>query len=130
MAQRQNFSSGGSFEPIIGYSRSVRVGDQVFVSGCAPYGPDGQIVGGRDMYAQARQSLDNVLRGLRLAGAEARHVVRTRVFMTDVSRWEEAGRAHGEVFGDIRPACSFLGIKELADPALLIEIEADAIVTD
>lgn len=127
---RQNFSSGGKREPVIGYSRSVRVGQQVFVSGCVAYGTDGQLVGPGDMYAQTRQVIANVERGLQLAGAELRHVVRTRIYVTDVSRWEEAARAHGEAFGQVLPACTFLGVAGLVNPEMLVEIDADAIVED
>jgi enamine deaminase RidA (YjgF/YER057c/UK114 family) len=127
---RQNFSSGGKREPVIGYSRSVRVGQQVFVSGCVAYGTDGQLVGPGDMYAQTRQVIANVERGLQLAGAELRHVVRTRIYVTDVSRWEEAARAHGEAFGKVLPACTFLGVAGLVNPEMLVEIDADAIVED
>lgn len=127
---RQNFSSGGKREPVIGYSRSVRVGPQVFVSGCVAYGPDGNLVGPGDMYAQARQCIANVERGLKLAGAELRHVVRTRIYVTDIARWEEAARAHGEAFGQILPASTFLGIASLVNPEMLVEIDADAIVEE
>jgi enamine deaminase RidA (YjgF/YER057c/UK114 family) len=115
---------------VIGYSRSVRVGQQVFVSGCVAYGTDGQLVGPGDMYAQTRQVIANVERGLQLAGAELRHVVRTRIYVTDVSRWEEAARAHGEAFGQVLPACTFLGVAGLVNPEMLVEIDADAIVED
>lgn len=130
MTQRQNYSSGGAFEPIVGYSRSVRVGRQVFVSGCTGFGPDGKLVGKDDLYAQAKQVLANLENGLRLAGAELRHVVRTRIYLTDVDRWEEVGRAHGEAFGSIRPACTLVGVPRLIDPELTVEIEADAVVTE
>ena len=130
MAQRQNFSSGGAREPVIGYSRSVRVGDQVFVAGCTAYGPDGKIVGPGDLYAQTKQVIANIERGLRLAGAELRHVVRTRIYVTDIDRWEDAARAHGEAFREILPACTFLGVTRLVNPEMLVEIDADAIVTD
>jgi enamine deaminase RidA (YjgF/YER057c/UK114 family) len=130
VARRQNFSSGGKREPIIGYSRTVRVGPQVFVSGCVAYGPDGELVGPGDMYAQARQCIANIRRGLELAGAELRHVVRTRIYVTAMDRWEEAARAHGEAFGHIRPACTFLGVSRLVNPDMLVEIEADAVLDD
>lgn len=130
MSERQNFSSGGRYEPIVGYSRAVRLGNQVFVSGCTAYGPDGNIVGKGDMYAQAQQTLRNVEAALRMAGAELRHVVRTRIFVTDLSRWEEAGRAHGETFGSVRPACTLLGVTGLASPDMLVEIEADALIVE
>lgn len=130
MTQRQNFSSGGAREPVIGYSRSVRVGECVFVSGCTAYGPDGTIVGTGDLYAQTRQVIANIENGLRLAGAELRHVVRTRIYVTDIDRWEDAARAHGEAFSQIRPACTFLGVTRLVNPEMLVEIDADAIVTE
>ena len=128
MPERQNFSSGGAREPLIGYSRSVRVGTQVFVSGCVAYGADGKLVGPGDLYAQTRQCIANIERGLALAGAELRHVVRTRIYVTEMDRWEEAGRAHGEAFGQIRPACTFLGVSRLVNPEMLVEIDADAVV--
>lgn len=130
MAERQNFSSGGTWEPIVGYSRAVRVGNQVFVSGCTAYGPDGQLVGKGDMYAQAKQVMANIERALKMAGAEPRQVVRTRIYVTDMSRWEEAGRAHGEMFSEIRPACTLLAVAGLVDPDLLIEVDVDAVVTE
>jgi enamine deaminase RidA (YjgF/YER057c/UK114 family) len=130
VAERQIFSSGGAREPVIGYSRSVRVGPQVFVSGCTAYGPDGSVVGKGDMYAQTKQVLANVENGLRLAGAELRHVVRTRIYVTDIERWEDAARAHGEAFGQIRPACTFLGVSRLVNPDMLVEIDADAVIDD
>jgi enamine deaminase RidA (YjgF/YER057c/UK114 family) len=130
VAQRQNFSSGGAREPVIGYSRSVRVGDQVFVSGCTAYLPSGEIAGKGDMYAQAKQTLANVENGLRLAGAELRHVVRTRVYIVDMDHWEDVARAHGEAFSQVLPASTFLGVSRLVNPDLLVEIDADAIVTD
>ena len=128
--QRQNFSSGGKREPVIGYSRSVRVGNQVFVSGCTAYGPDGQLVGKGDLYAQTKQVIANIGRALALAGADLRHVVRTRIYVTDMDRWEEAARAHGEAFGRILPACTFLGVTRLVNPDMLVEIDADAVITD
>jgi enamine deaminase RidA (YjgF/YER057c/UK114 family) len=128
--QRQNFSSGGKREPVIGYSRSVRVGNQVYVSGCTAYGSDGELVGRGDLYAQTRQVIDNIGRALALAGADLRHVVRTRIYVTDMDRWEEAARAHGEAFGRILPACTFLGVTRLVNPDMLGEIDADAVITD
>ncbi len=128
MRQRQNFSSGGKREPIIGYSRAVRVGPQVFISGCTAYGPDGETMGVGDMYAQAKQTLKNIEQALTMAGARMDQVVRTRVYITDVSRAEEAMRAHGEAFGKILPACTFLAVAALVSPDRVIEIDADAIV--
>ena len=128
MTQRQTFSSGTAWEPVVGYSRAVRVGSWVSVSGTTAAADGGGAVGGGDVGAQTREALRRVVAALEAVGARLDDVVRTRIYVTDISRWEEVGRAHGEVFGAVRPATSMVQVSRLIDPALLVEVEADAVV--
>lgn len=125
---RQSYSSGVKWESIVGYSRAIRIGQQVFVTGTTATDETGTIVGPGDAYTQTVQVIHNIERALEALGASLANVVRTRMFVTDISRWEEYGRAHGEFFGDVRPCATMVEVSRLIDPAMLIEIEVDAIV--
>ncbi|HLM03481.1 MAG TPA: RidA family protein [Pyrinomonadaceae bacterium] len=126
MQERKKYSSGVKWESIVGYSRAVRVGTRIYVTGTTATGDGGEIVGAGDAYAQTVQAIKNIERALKALDANLENVVRTRMFVTDISRWEEYGRAHGEFFGEISPATTMVEVSKLIDPQMLIEIEADA----
>ena len=126
MRERRKCSSGVKWESIVGYSRAVRVGDRIYVTGTTATGDDGEIVGGDNAYEQTLQTIKNIQRALKAVDADLENVVRTRMFVTDISRWEEYGRAHGEFFRDVMPATTMVEVSKLIDSRMLIEIEADA----
>ena len=126
MTNRQKISSGTKWESIVGYSRAVKVGNRIYITGTTATAEDGEIVGVGNAYEQARQCLRNIESALQRLGAGLEHIVRTRMYVTDISRWKEYGRAHGEVFREIMPATAMVEVKALIDPRMLIEIEADA----
>ncbi|MDI3318819.1 RidA family protein [Pinibacter soli] len=128
MGNRTNYSSGAKWEDIVGYSRAVKVGNVIEVTGTVAVDDDGDVVGDDDAYAQTKFAIEKIQKVLLQAGAGLEHVIRTRLFVTDISRWEEYGRAHGEFFKDIKPCCSMIEVRGLIDPDYLVEIEATAII--
>lgn len=127
MAQRQNISSGSKYEPTIGFSRGVKAGPIIAISGTAPIAPDGKVAGPGDLYLQTKRCIEIAAAALEKAGASLENVVRTRLFLTNIKEWEKAAKAHGEAFGNIRPACTFVQVAGLIDPAWLVEMEFDAV---
>ena len=128
--KRESYSSAAPWEAIVGYSRAVRTGPFIVVTGCASVGPDGELVGEDDPYAQATRCIEVIREALESAGAGLTDVVRTRMFVTNIDQWEDIGRAHKEAFGDIMPATTMVEVSRLIDPRMLVEIEADAVITD
>jgi len=128
MTERQHVSSGTTWEDEVGYARAVRVGKVVYVSGTTATGPEGKLVGVGDPYLQTKQALENVTAALQEAGAELKHVVRTRIYVTNIDNWEAIGRAHREFFADVKPATTMVEVNRLIDPGMLVEVEAEAVL--